>query len=100
LRELIAVGRLVAAAAGRVLGPDQGATHVLAACGAETSVLFGPQDPERTAPPGARILLRSDGPDCVPCRSRRCRHPDGPVCMDFTTGEAIPRPPIRFMAEA
>jgi ADP-heptose:LPS heptosyltransferase len=88
LRDLVALGALVARAGGRVLGPDQGATHVLAATGARTLVLFGPQDPERTAPPGAGVLLRQDGPACVPCRRRRCHHPQGPVCMAFTTAQA------------
>lgn len=84
LRRLVALGALVRRAGGRVLGPDIGPVHVLNAAGAETVVFFGPQDPDRTAPPGATIVTRSDGPACVPCRRRRCTHSDGPVCMDFT----------------
>ena len=88
LRELIALGTLVRDAGGRVLGPDQGGIHVLAATGAEVAVLYGPQDPQRTAPPGARVLVKNPGPDCVPCRKRTCSHAAGPICMDFTTSES------------
>jgi hypothetical protein len=88
LHRLAALGALVARAGGEVLGPDQGATHVLAATGARTAVLHGPQDPARTAPPAARVLARADAPACAPCGQRRCRHPQGPICMDFTTGTA------------
>ena len=94
LRRLVALGALIARAGGTVVGPDQGPTHVLAAAGADTTVLYGPQDPRRTAPPRARVLVRADGPSCVPCRRRRCDHPDGPVCMQFAPGESAtpPRP--------
>ena len=81
LRRLVALGALLAAAGGEVVGPDQGASHVLLAAGASGRVLFGSQDPQRTAPPTARALVGIDELSCRPCRSRRCRHPDGPVCM-------------------
>ncbi|MCA8958221.1 MAG: glycosyltransferase family 9 protein [Planctomycetes bacterium] len=87
VRALVALGVAVREARGRVLGPDRGATHVLAATGAETVVLFGPQDPGCTAPVGARVVVRADGPGCVPCKARRCRHAAGPVCMEFGVGE-------------
>lgn len=90
LRRLIALGHLVARSGGVAMGPDRGATHVLAACGAETRVMFGPQDPARTAPTAASVLVRADSPSCVPCRRRRCTHADGPVCMNFTSAEASP----------
>lgn len=83
LRRLVALGALVAAAGGDVLGPDQGATHVLAAAGARCRVMFGAQDPRCTVPPAARGLLHRAGPVCRPCRSTRCRHAEGPVCMAF-----------------
>lgn len=94
VRRLVALGALIARAGGTVVGPDQGPTHVLAAAGADTTVLYGPQDPRRTAPPRARVLVRADGPSCVPCKRRRCDHPDGPVCMQFAPGESAtpPRP--------
>lgn len=84
VRRLVALGTLCREVGGTVLGPDQGATHVLAATGVRSIAMFGPQDPERTAPLAATVRQRADGPDCVPCRSRACRHEAGPICMDFT----------------
>lgn len=94
LRVLVALGEVVRRAGGEVLGADQGPSHVLAATGARVSVLFGPQDPARTAPPLARVLQRTDPPACMPCRSMRCTHADGPVCMAFTErdGRVCPSP--------
>ncbi|MEQ1631499.1 MAG: glycosyltransferase family 9 protein [Planctomycetota bacterium] len=90
LRALVGLGALVARLGGEVLGADQGPTHVLAATGASTSVLFGPQDPAFTAPPSAKVLQHGSPPTCMPCRSARCSHPDGPLCMEFAvdTGRA------------
>jgi ADP-heptose:LPS heptosyltransferase len=83
VRRLVALGAIAAAAGGAVIGPDQGATHVLLAAGAPGQVVFGSQDPQRTAPPSACNLVRADAPACQPCRQRRCRHPEGVVCMAF-----------------
>lgn len=90
LRELVGLGALLASVGSEVVGPDQGAIHVLAAAGARATVLFGPQDPARTAPPGARALQHPSPPPCMPCRARRCRHRDGPVCMAFTSAAGRP----------
>lgn len=90
VRRLIALGSLLAAAGGEVVGPDQGATHVLAATGARTRVLFGPQDPLRTAPPAAVALVHPQRPPCHPCRAAVCRHRDGPVCMEFGLEQGVP----------
>jgi len=92
LRRLVALGALVAAAGGVVVGPDQGACHVLAAAGARCLVLFGAQDPAQTAPPLAEAFVHPVPPRCSPCRSRRCTHAEGPVCMEFTsaTGKPVP----------
>ncbi|MDP6930210.1 MAG: glycosyltransferase family 9 protein [Planctomycetota bacterium] len=88
LRELVGLGALVARSGGEVLGPDQGATHVLAACGARTVALFGPQDPALTAPVGAEVLGHREPPPCAPCRQRECSLSEGAVCMDFDTSGA------------
>ncbi len=82
-RRLIALGMLVARAGGVVLGPDQGATHVLSAAGARCLVWFGAQDPRRTAPPGAVALAHPEPPACSPCRAKRCKQASGRVCMEF-----------------
>jgi len=66
-----------------VLGPDQGASHVLAATGASCRVVFGSQDPRRTAPTGAVALVHPAPPACAPCRRPTCNHAEGPVCMRF-----------------
>lgn len=89
VRRLIALGALVARAGGEVVGPDRGATHVLAAAGAPTVCLFGPTDPRRTAPPAARARTTATPPECQPCASRACRRPGGPVCMDVTSADAV-----------
>jgi heptosyltransferase-1 len=83
VRRLVALGALLAMAGGEVLGPDQGACHVLAAAGARCRVMFGAQDPRRTAPPEAIALGHPEPPTCAPCRRTACSHPDGPVCMAF-----------------
>lgn len=90
VRRLIALGALVAAAGGHVIGPDQGAVHVLAASGAACRVAFGAQDPRRTAPASAMAtaLVHPSPPTCSPCRQRRCTHAAGPVCMDFAVDRA------------
>lgn len=94
LRELVGIGALLAQVGGQAIGGDQGPVHVLAAAGAHTRVLYGPQDPAATAPPGARVLQHPAPPPCMPCRSRRCRHPRGPVCMEFPSaaGRELPAP--------
>lgn len=84
VRRLLALGALVAQVGGLVVGPDQGASHVLAATGARCRVLFGAQDPKRTAPPAAQAFVHPDGPSCRPCRAHRCHRAEGPVCMDFS----------------
>lgn len=87
LRELVALGAVVAELGGEVVGPDRGATHVLLAAGAAGSVCFGSQDPRRTAPPSARAFVHPEPPACAPCRASRCTHPDGAVCMQFVPAE-------------
>lgn len=82
-RRLVALGALVARAGGVVIGPDQGATHVLAAAGAECRVGFGATDPRRSGPPGARWFVHASPPKCSPCRAERCGNPVGKVCMEF-----------------
>ena len=94
VRRLLALGHIVRDAGGEVLGPDTGATHVLAACGAMVHALFGPQDPAHTAPLAATVHQHPAPPACMPCRSRTCHHEDGPICMRFvpTVGEQGERP--------
>ncbi len=90
LRVLVGLGALLARVGGFLVGADQGPAHVLAAAGAPTSILFGPQDPTLTAPPTAQVLQHPTPPSCMPCRERKCRHPNGPVCMAFTRAQGRP----------
>lgn len=83
LRRLVALGAIIAANGGSVIGPDQGASHVLAAAGARCEVLFGAQDPRRSGPPGATARIHPVPPSCSPCRRRTCDHAQGVVCMNF-----------------
>jgi ADP-heptose:LPS heptosyltransferase len=91
LRRLVALGALAARAGATVVGPDQGATHVLAAAGARCRVVFGSQAPEATAPLGAMVVRCPAPPSCSPCRARRCAHRLGAVCMDFDLTAAVDR---------
>jgi ADP-heptose:LPS heptosyltransferase len=83
LRRLVGLGEVVRRCGGEVWGADQGPAHVLAAVGANTTVMFGPQDPRRTAPPSGRVLQHPAPPACMPCSRMRCSHAEGPVCMNF-----------------
>jgi heptosyltransferase-1 len=97
LRLLVALGALLAQNGGEAVGGDQGPVHVLAAAGARATVWFGPQDPECTAPPTARVLRHTAPPPCMPCRERVCRHPQGPVCMAFPRALAREHPPPSWL---
>jgi ADP-heptose:LPS heptosyltransferase len=97
LRELVALGALVAQGGGDVVGCDRGPGHVLAAAGAPTAILSGPQDPAATAPPAATVLLHGSPPPCRPCRRRRCRHELGPVGVDFASAAGRELPPARWL---
>jgi heptosyltransferase-1 len=79
---LVALGVLCAEVGGEVLGPDKGATQVLAATGARTVCVFGPTDPARSGPPAAVAMRAAVPPPCAPCGRRVCEHAAGPVCTD------------------
>lgn len=83
LSRLVALGAIVAKAGGRVIGPDKGATHVLAAAGATVFMAHGPTDPVRTTARSAIVIQRDQPPVCMPCDRRDCHHREGPVCMDL-----------------
>src|SRR5262249_3781341 len=73
------------------VGPDGGCLHLAAACGMRVLGLFGPQDPDRTAPiaPLVTILQDREAAPCVPCARRECRHPSGNVCMKNLTSADV-----------
>jgi ADP-heptose:LPS heptosyltransferase len=102
LRELAACFAAAAELGGVLVACDSGPMHLGWTQGLRVVLLAGPQDPARTGPwpavaPGARApaagsrhaVVRADAPPaCAPCRSRRCSHPAGPVCMAHIDGRA------------
>lgn len=59
------------------LGNDSGISHLAAAVGARTIVLFGPSDPRQWAPRGEAVTIVSRAIECSPCESQAmkiCSH--------------------------
>jgi heptosyltransferase-2 len=65
------------------LGNDSGAMHVAAAVGLPVVAIFGPTDPEGTAPVTPRATIVQQKPYCSPCFLRRC--PTDHRCMTSVT---------------
>jgi heptosyltransferase-2 len=65
---------------------DTGVAHLAAALGTPTAVLFGPTDPELTAPRGPVAVIRHAVP-CAPCFYRVCpiEHP----CMRWIDARTV-----------
>jgi ADP-heptose:LPS heptosyltransferase len=94
LRQLAAVFRAAAGRGLTLVACDSGPMHLAAAHGLPVVALEGPQDAARTGPwplpsptsasreePRHRTVRARLEPDCAPCFARRCRHPEGAVCM-------------------
>lgn len=69
------------------LGNDSGAMHVAAAVGLPVVAIFGPTDPNGTAPVTPRATLVQQKPYCSPCFLRRC--PTDHRCMKAITPEMV-----------
>jgi heptosyltransferase II len=69
------------------LGNDSGAMHVAAAVGLPVVAIFGPTDPEGTAPVTPLATLVQQKPYCSPCFLRRC--PTDHRCMTAVTPEMV-----------
>jgi heptosyltransferase II len=69
------------------LGNDSGAMHVAAAVGLPVVAVFGPTDPNGTAPVTPRHSIVQYKPYCSPCFLRRC--PTDHRCMTAVTPEAV-----------
>lgn len=65
------------------LGNDSGAMHVAAAVGLPVVAVFGPTDPDGTAPVTPRLAIVQQKPYCSPCFLRRC--PTDHRCMTAIT---------------
>src|SRR5262245_5798121 len=59
------------------LGNDSGVSHLAAAVGVATAVLFGPSNVGRWAPCGKKVTVVTQNADCAPCivsTMKRCPH--------------------------
>jgi heptosyltransferase-2 len=65
------------------IGNDSGAMHVAAAVGLPVVAVFGPTDPQGTAPVTPRCTIVQQRPYCSPCFLRRC--PTDHRCMTAVT---------------
>src|SRR5437879_9237428 len=69
------------------LGNDSGAMHVAAAVGLPVVAVFGPTDPEGTAPVTRRCSIVQQKPYCSPCFLRHC--PTDHRCMTLVTADMV-----------
>jgi len=69
------------------IGNDSGAMHVAAAVGLPIVSVFGPTDPDGTAPVTPRCTIVQQRPYCSPCFLRRC--PTDHRCMKEVTTEMM-----------
>jgi heptosyltransferase-2 len=69
------------------IGNDSGAMHVAAAVGLPVVAVFGPTDPQGTAPVTPRCTVVQEKPHCSPCFLRRC--PIDHRCMTRIAPEAV-----------
>jgi heptosyltransferase-2 len=65
------------------IGNDSGAMHVAAAVGLPVVAVFGPTDPQGTAPVTPKCTIVQQRPYCSPCFLRRC--PTDHRCMTAVT---------------
>ncbi|MBI2216394.1 MAG: glycosyltransferase family 9 protein [Candidatus Rokubacteria bacterium] len=72
-----------------LVGGDTGVTHLAAALGIPVVTLFGPTDPELTAPRG-RVEIVTRGVPCAPCFYRECPI-DHPCMRGIGAGEVAAR---------
>jgi heptosyltransferase-2 len=84
LPDLMGTLRLAAA----YVGNDSGASHLAAAIGTPTAVLFGPTSMARTVPVGPRVSALHLGLDCAPCLKRVCPLGHGD-CLRGLTPERV-----------
>lgn len=69
------------------IGNDSGAMHVAAAAGLPVVGIFGPTDPQGTAPVTGQFTLIRETVSCSPCFLRRC--PVDHRCMERITVDAV-----------
>jgi len=83
------VGEMAAVMAGCdcIVAIDSGPLHVAGAVSKKVLALFGPTDPEKTAPRSENIKIMRGYANCAPCFKRDC--PIGYICMKDITAEKV-----------
>jgi heptosyltransferase-2 len=70
------------------IGNDSGLMHVASALGIPLVILFGPTEPELTAPRSGKVAVLRRPADCAPCKYREC--PTDHRCMTgILAGEVL-----------
>ncbi len=69
------------------IGNDSGAMHVASSVGLPVVAIFGPTDPQGTAPVTPRHIIVQEKPYCSPCFLRRC--PTDHRCMTRISPAAV-----------
>ena len=87
-RELTNLTEWIETAAGYI-GNDSGISHLTAFMGIPSVVIFGPADPARWTPPGARVQIVRPAVDCDPCFEIEPRNCDQPLCLTDATLESV-----------
>ncbi|MBI4972066.1 MAG: lipopolysaccharide heptosyltransferase II [Candidatus Omnitrophica bacterium] len=77
LGELVAVMKYLRA----LVTPDSAPLHVATAAAVPVVALFGPTNPGRHLPPGAKVEMHWKQIECAPCYSGECKNSDRVACM-------------------
>jgi heptosyltransferase II len=80
------------------IGNDSGAMHVAAAVGLPVVAVFGPTDPDGTAPVTPRCTILQEKPYCSPCFLRKC--PTDHRCMTRVSPDAVAAAARSWLASA
>jgi len=80
------------------VGNDSGAMHVAAAVGLPVVAIFGPTDPNGTAPITPRCTIIQEKPYCSPCFLRRC--PIDHRCMTSVRPEHVQAAALGWLRSA
>lgn len=80
-----------------LIANDSGPMHMAVALGVPVLAIYGPTDPERTGPYGAKNRLAKTSLDCQPCFSRICRR-EGIPCLSGVTPERVGEMAIEMLS--
>jgi len=90
LSELTDLADLLESAGGYV-GNDSGVSHLASFLGLPSVVIFGPTDPLRWRPPGARVEIVRPELDCNPCFEIEPENCPEPRCLTDVSVETVAR---------